>query len=90
MKKYLWIVFGCLLLVGCGNSSDDVVKKLSKKVETDSYHLSGELAIQNNEDTYLYDVDVSYAKENNFRVSLKNKTNDHEQIILRNEEGVYV
>ena len=44
----------------------------------------------NNEDTYLYDIDVSYEAEEKFRVSLKNKTNNHEQIILRNEEGVYV
>ena len=44
----------------------------------------------NNEDTYAYDIDVSYESENKFRVSLKNKTNNHEQIILRNEEGIYV
>jgi len=44
----------------------------------------------NKENTYLYDVDVAYQKEANFRVSLKNQTNNHEQIILKNSEGVYV
>ena len=38
----------------------------------------------------MYDVDVAFLKENNFRVSLKNQTNNHEQIILRNNDGVYV
>ena len=50
----------------------------------------GELEIINNEDTYTYDTEVSYRAENQFKVLLKNKTNGHEQIILRNDEGVYV
>ena len=44
----------------------------------------------NNDDKYAYDVNVSYSADNNFKVSLRNKNNNHEQIILRNEEGVYV
>ena len=52
--------------------------------------MNGKLRIHSNEDEYLYDVSVSYNKEDNFRVLLKNKTNNHEQIILRNEDGVYV
>ncbi len=93
LKK--WIV--CLLLVpflltGCGKYSEkDIVKDLNKKIEkTNGYHLDGELQIINNEDSYIYDIEVSYAKGDNFRVSLKNKTNNHEQIILKNNDGVYV
>lgn len=95
MKKYflygLTILF-CFILVGCGkNGEKDIIKDLTKKVEkTDGYHLEGELEIINNEESYLYDVEVSYEKDNNFRVSLKNKVNNHEQIILKNQEGVYV
>ena len=44
----------------------------------------------NNEDSHKYNIDVAYKEEDNFRVSLKNKTNNHEQIILRNSDGVYV
>ncbi len=87
---YLLLVFGCLSLVGC-NKEKDVLKEFSKKVEkSNGYHLEGELQIINNEDSYLYDVEVSYSKGDNFRVSLKNKTNNHEQIILKNSDGVYV
>ena len=42
------------------------------------------------ENSYNYDVLVSYKKKDYFRVSLKNKTNNHEQIILKNDNGVYV
>lgn len=92
LKKIVCLCFCILLFTGCGkDNSDSVVKDLTKKIEgINSYHLSGVLEIINNENSYLYDVDVAFLKENNFRVSLKNQTNNHEQIILRNDEGVYV
>lgn len=94
MKKYvlLLLLFCSVLLVGCGKTTEkDIVKDLSKSVEkTNGYYLEGEMQIINNEDTYSYDVEVSYEKENQFRVSLTNKANNHEQIILKNEDGVYV
>lgn len=95
MKKYFlyaFILISCIGLVGCMKYGEkDVVKDLSKKIEKlDGYYLNGELQIINNEDSYLYDVEVAYEKDDNFRVSLKNKTNNHEQIILKNVDGVYV
>ncbi len=94
MKKGLILLacLGCFLLVGCGKYGEkDIIKDLSKKIDNNNgYYLNGELEIINNEDSYLYDVEVAYRKEDNFRVSLKNKTNNHEQIILKNTEGVYV
>lgn len=92
MKKLCLVLFSCLLLVGCGNySSKDVTKDLENKINNlNGYILTGVLEITSNEDLYKYDVDVSYKKNDNFRVSLKNQTNNHEQIILKNEDGVYV
>lgn len=95
MKKKVLLcllVLGSLIMCGCGKRTEkDVLKDLNKKLDTiKGYHLTGLLEIVNNEDTYTYDVNASYTKENNFRVSLKNKTNNHEQIILRNTEGVFV
>ena len=67
------------------------MKDLANKIEkTKAYHLTGEMQIVNNEDKNLYDIDVSYQKDDQYRVSLKNKTNNHEQIILKNKDGVYV
>ena len=91
-KMFVFLIISTFFLVGCGkDSKDDILKKISKKItDSSSYHLTGVLEIINNENNYLYDVDVAYLKENNFRVSLKNQTNNHEQVILRNNEGVYV
>ena len=93
MKKYLiFLTIISLCLVGCGSYGEkDIVKDFSKKInDTNGYYINGELEIVNNEDSYLYDVEVNNKKENNFKVNLKNTTNNHEQIILRNEDGVYV
>lgn len=89
---FLAIFFFLLSLVGCGKyGEDDIINDLKKKVEkADSYRIVGVLEITNNDDTYQYDVDASYKEEDNYRVGLTNKANNHEQIILKNEEGVYV
>ncbi len=93
-KKYLLIsIFLCFItLFGCGKyGENDLIKDLEKKLQkVSSYRATGVLEITNNDDTYQYDVDVSYKKDNNYRVSLTNKANNHEQIILKNSEGVYV
>ena len=95
MKKkilFLMIFFFTLLLVGCGKyGEDDAIKDFKKKIDkADSYRVPGTLEITNNDDTYQYTVDASYKKDNNYRVSLINKSNNHEQIILKNSDGVYV
>jgi outer membrane lipoprotein-sorting protein len=94
MKKIVWlglIVF-LFLLTGCGKYGEkDIVKDLNKKIDgCKGYYLEAQMEIINNEDIYKYDVKVSYQNDDLFRVSLKNKANSHEQILLRNEEGVYV
>lgn len=93
MKKFIFICFLFMLcLTGCQKeNADSIIKKLDKKIsKTDSYHLTGIMQLVNNEDKYLYDIDVSYNKNEQYRVSLKNQTNNHEQIILKNNDGVYV
>lgn len=94
MKKIfasILFVFMVIILSGCGSKGEkDILKDLSKKIDVDAYYLDGKLEIVNNEDSYQYDVEAAYQSKNNFRVSLKNKVNNHEQIILKNEDGVYV
>lgn len=93
MKNKLWafLLIGLVLLTGCSTKKDDVIKKLTKKIEKmDSYYIEGILEVTNNETTYKYDINVSYKKDDNYRVDLKNQTNSHEQIILKNSDGVYV
>ena len=94
MKKYLFLLLIVLSLFisGCGkNNQKSIREDLSKKInELKAYQLSGKLEVVNNDDVFNYDVNVSYKDKDFYRVSLKNKANNHEQIILRNDEGVYV
>ncbi len=95
MKRKVILIVGVLsvfLLSGCfGKKSENLLEKFKKQVsKNESYYLSGDLEIVNHEDIYSYVVEVAYKKDNQFRVELKNKTNDHEQIILKNSEGVFV
>lgn len=94
MKRKLLMILLLLLFITTGcfkNSSDNALKDLEKKYKNlKAYHVEGELEIVNNEDTFIYDVDVLFQKEDKYKVSLKNKNNNHEQIILKNADGVYV
>ncbi len=92
MKKLLIIISMFLFLCGCGKSSEEnIVKKFQQKIEkNDSYILKGNMSIISNEDTFNYNVEASKSKDGYYKVSLINKTNDHEQVILKNGEGVYV
>lgn len=95
MKKFLKVILVicfAICLSGCGKEDEKtVLNKIYKKVNNvNGYKLEAEMELINNEDSYKYDVSVSYKKDDNYRVSLRNKTNNHEQIILKNEDGVYV
>jgi len=93
-KNFLYLITFLFLftLVGCGKYDEkDILKDFEKKINNvNNYVLKGTLQITNNDDTYQYDVEANYKKDNNYRVSLTNKANNHEQIILKNKEGVYI
>ena len=92
MKRVLIILSIFLLLCGCGKSSNEsVLDKFIKKLENnDSYSLKGTMSITSNEDTFTYNVESNKSKDGYYKVSLVNRTNDHEQVILKNKDGVYV
>lgn len=95
MKKFFGVFLVLTVIVcltGCGKEDKkSILNKLDKNVNNvNGYKLEAEMELINNENTYKYDVTVSYKKDDNYRVSLRNKTNNHEQIILKNEDGVYV
>lgn len=92
LKIFLCLTILSIFTTGCfGNGSDDVVGSFEKNYKNlKAYHIKGNLEILNNEDLYTYDVDVIFKKDDKYKVSLKNVNNNHEQIILKNEDGVYV
>lgn len=81
-----------LLLTGCGKTDvNDVIGDLQNKIEkSKGYVLTGNLEIVNNDDVYNYDVSSSYQDGDYYKISLVNTANDHEQIILKNDDGLYV
>lgn len=95
MKRKLFaitLLMVIFLITGCrGRSEKDIVGDLSDKIKNaDTYKLEGTLELLNNDDMYNYDVEVSFKKDNMYKVRLVNQANNHEQIILKNNDGVYV
>ena len=92
-KKFLCIALVMtLLLTGCGTLNEDKIKEnfIKDSENLKSYYIEGEMSLTNNDDTYKYDVEVSYKKDENYKVVLTNKANNYKQIILKNSDGVYV
>ena len=92
IKFYFLVFLFSFVLIGCGkDNSKDIINKLDSKIKNaNSYYVDGVMEIINNEDTYTYDVKVSYKKDNYYKVDLVNTLNNHEQVILKNDDGVYV
>ena len=92
MKKIFLLIL-CLFLVGCSkeNTNNNIIKDFQKSVEkSKSYHLAGKMELNSSEDTFNYEIDVIYLKDDYYKVKMVNTTNNHEQIILKNAEGLYV
>ena len=92
MKKMFVLLLSLLLIAGCSkNNEEKLIKKFQDNVNSSkSYKLEGSLEILNDEDKYNYAIEVGYKKKDLYKVKLTNTINNHEQIILKNEEGVYV
>lgn len=93
----LLILLGILLLIvaGCGGgkSQEDVVKKISGKLqEMDGYKVAAEMTMNTGQDERNYDIDIWFkkGKEDFYRVGLENEAEDGSQVILKNDEGVFV
>lgn len=93
MKKLLLLCLMMLFITcGCGKvNMESAVKEFTSDVNNSkSYKLKGSMEIVNNEETFNYSLEAYFLKDNYYKVILVNQTNNHEQIILRNEDGVYV
>ena len=93
MKKILLLLICCFLLLGgCGKQSkEDVIKDFKNSVNNaKSYKAIGTMEISNDEETFNYSIEAYYLKDNYYKVILVNQTNNHEQIILKNNDDVYV
>lgn len=92
MKKFIFILITFFLISGCKkNDINNVIKNFSDDVtNSDSYVLKGKMTIKSDEEKFDYTFDVKYLKDDNYKVTLINSSNNHEQIILKNSDAVYV
>ncbi|MBQ8901656.1 MAG: outer membrane lipoprotein carrier protein LolA [Bacilli bacterium] len=92
MKKWLLIICMMFMLGGCGKETpENVLSNLKKEVTNiKSYKITGNMEISNDEETFTYSLESYYLKDNYYKVILVNQTNNHEQIILKNNDDIYV
>lgn len=92
MKKIFLLFISILLLTGCGKvNKDKLIDDFKDKVESSkAYTIDSKMEIYNAEDTFTYNIKVSYMDDDYFKVQMVNTLNNHEQIILRNNNDVYV
>lgn len=79
-------------LTACGTKSEaDVVEDLRvKSNEGESYRSHATMHIQSGPEQQQYEVEVWYQPPHYYRVALKNTGQNVTQVILRNDEGVFV
>lgn len=98
MRRVTWMVavIMCLVLVlaGCGMGKKDagsIVKDLDHVIsKSGSYQASGSMILNTGQQPQEYQVEVAYSPDHFYRISLTNAGKDVTQIVLRNEEGVFV
>ncbi|ADU28624.1 LolA family protein [Evansella cellulosilytica] len=96
MKKIIsLLVVGAaltLVLAACGEKTqEDVIADLESTYDQlTGYKAEAEMTLQTGEEPQKYDVEVWYKEPSYYRVALSNEENDPDQIILRNDEGVFV
>ena len=93
MKKVLILLLVVsLFITGCGKkNAKNVINDFANKVSnTKSYSLKGNMEIYDDEETFTYSIEADYMKDNFYKVVMVNQTNNHEQVLLKNNDAVYV
>ncbi|WP_066301690.1 LolA family protein [Bacillus sp. FJAT-29937] len=94
-RKWLMLLIGILAVLAlsaCGTKSkEDVVKDLNGKVgEIKGYKANAKMTLEMGTEPQVYEIEVWHKDPSYYRVNLKNAQKDQSQMILRNDEGVFV
>jgi outer membrane lipoprotein-sorting protein len=96
MKKRLLLLLAGLMVIfalaACGTKSQEsVVKDLDGTLnDLKSYKAKAKMTLQMGTEPQVYDVEIWHKDPSFYRVNLKNAQKDQSQMILRNDEGVFV
>ncbi|MEI3612995.1 LolA family protein [Pseudogracilibacillus sp. SO30301A] len=96
-RNFSFLIFiGLLVLIaaGCGEKSqENVIKKIDGTLEDISgYKAKAEMTMKTGQEERSYAVDIWFKKgqEDFYRVGLENEDEEGGQVILKNDEGVFV
>lgn len=94
-KKWFMLLAGLLVVLAlsaCGSKTqEDVVKDLDKKLEdVKGYKAEAKMTLQMGTDPQTYEIEVWHKDPDFYRVNLKNSQKEQSQMILRNNDGVFV
>jgi outer membrane lipoprotein-sorting protein len=96
MRKKLLLLMAALVVVfslaACGSKSqDDVVKELNGKLgDLSNYKVNAKMTLKMGADLQVYNVEIWHKDPTFYRVNLQNAKKDQSQMILRNDQGVFV
>ncbi|MFC5446837.1 LolA family protein [Paenibacillus aestuarii] len=99
MRRVTWMMVTIMLglavvLAGCGIGKKDagsIVKDLDHVIsKPGSYLASGSMILHTGQQPQEYAVEVAFSPDHFYRIQLTNAQKDVTQIVLRNEEGVFV
>ncbi|SDH81187.1 Outer membrane lipoprotein-sorting protein [Alteribacillus persepolensis] len=99
MRKIFLLVFVCVItavvMTACGEKSqEEVVQDLDKKLQDmDGYKGEATMTLETGEEPRTYDVDIWHMqneKNKYYKVHLKNDNEEQNQMIIRNDDGVFV
>lgn len=81
-----------IVLTACGEKSEEaVLKALDEQVEkVESYKMNAKMTFETGEEPQEYNVEIWHEKPRYYRIKLENENKEQSQIILRNDDGVFV
>lgn len=96
MRRIIWmltiVISTTILISGCGKKdASAVVQDLDKVMnKLESYAGIGTMTLHSGQQPLEYRVEVWYQNPAYYRIELKNEKKDITQIVLRNNEGVFI
>ncbi|MGV3487472.1 MAG: LolA family protein [Tuberibacillus sp.] len=79
------------VLTACGQSREDVIDDLSKKMDRLSgYTTKATMTFKHGDKQQKYQAEIWYKKPNFYKVVLKDEHGQNPQMIIRNKDGVYL
>ena len=94
LKRILQLVVVCLaaiLLVACGEKSqEDIVEAVHKTWANSNYELNASMEVKTKDQSKVYNVEVWHTLPDFYRVEVHEADEQNTQIIIKNEEGVFL